>query len=130
MRIHLDTNYLALLKLADSVEARRTAAWIVQRAELGTSTIAWTEFLCGPLNLGEDRDVRGIVGAPVPFEEQDARLAAELFNRSGRRRHSLADCQIAATAIRSQAWLATGDVAGFAPFSAAGLRLLTDRAKN
>ncbi|MGH9518945.1 MAG: PIN domain-containing protein [Terriglobales bacterium] len=123
MIIHLDTNYLVRLKRHDSDEARHVRDWVKGRATFGTSSIAWTEFLCGPLDPGEPESVRTIVGMPLPFAEADAELAAELFNRGGRRRNSLADCQIAALAIRARASLATADRAGFARFAAAGLRL-------
>ena len=57
------------------------------------------------------------------FSEPDAVLAARLFNRTGRRSRSLADCMIAAVAIRCGAKLATINAADFQPFTAHGLLL-------
>ena len=87
------------------------------------SSIAWGEYLCGPLNKEQRANSRQVVGDPLPFAEPDAELAAELFNLAGRRRRSLPDCQIAAVAIRFGAALATVNPADFARFTPAGLVL-------
>jgi predicted nucleic acid-binding protein len=54
-------------------------------------------------------------------------LAAQLFNETGRRRGTLADCMIASVAIREQAVLATKNSADFARFRSAGLRMSEER---
>jgi len=64
-------------------------------------------------------------GEPVPFSSQDAEISARLFNLAGRRRGSLADCMVAATALRNDAALATANAADFAGFETAGLKVLT-----
>ena len=98
--------------------------WITAGERLRCSAIAWAEFLCGPLTAADLVDVAALVGTPEPVTEADAVKAAELFNTAGRRRGSLADCLIAAVALRSGAAVATENRADFAPFAAAGVRVV------
>ena len=88
--------------------------------------IAWTEFLCGPLNSAEAMLAARIIEKRLPFGSDEAGIAATLFNRSGRRRGSLVDCMIAATAICAEAPLATANLTDFRRFKVDGLRLATD----
>ena len=66
-----------------------------------------------------------IVAERVPFNDEDAAAAARLFNLIGRRRGSLTDCMIAATALRLGASLATANLPDFRRFETAGLRVIT-----
>jgi predicted nucleic acid-binding protein len=50
-------------------------------------------------------------------------MAANLFNQTGRRSRSLANCMIASVSIRCGAKLATVNLADFQPFVAHGLIL-------
>ena len=121
--IHLDTNFLVGLSqhaLSGDALLRR---WLNEGRAVGTSSVAWAEFLCGPLAAGAASAVQSVVGNPVPFTVEDAARAAELFNASGRRRGSLSDCMIAAVALRSKASLATRDVDHFAGFAEFGLHI-------
>ena len=61
--------------------------------------------------------------APEPFIASDAHKAAKLFNATGRRSRSLADCQIAAIALRCDARMATANAEDFALFQTQGLTL-------
>ncbi|MBF6567928.1 MAG: type II toxin-antitoxin system VapC family toxin [Candidatus Binataceae bacterium] len=119
--IHLDTSFLIRALSANSAQDKQLREWIAEGVKLGMSAIGWSEFLCGPLDSGQLALAAAIVGEPEPFVLEDSSRAAELFNRAGRRRGSLVDCMIAATAIRTGARLATANRADFKRF--AGLRL-------
>jgi predicted nucleic acid-binding protein len=123
--IHLDTSFLIRGLVPESPEDRRLREWLLARERLGISAIAWSELLCGPL-AGRDLDLAlQAISEPEPFSRVDAELAAALFNRSGRRRGTLFDCMIAATAMRAGGALATSNPEDFQRFVPAGLRLLT-----
>lgn len=121
--IHLDTSFLILALARGSREDQTLRTWLRAGQELGISAIGWAEFLCGPVGSAA-LDLAGrIVGETVPFTAADAALAARLFGATGRRRGSLADCMIAATAIEAGASLATANPRDFERFASAGLDL-------
>lgn len=80
-------------------------------------------LLCGPLKAEDIALAESLFAAHEPFLMADAAKAAELFNGTGRRSRSLADCQIAAVAIRCEARIATNNISDFAPFESLGLIL-------
>lgn len=59
----------------------------------------------------------------MPLGGPEAAHAARLFVLGGRRRRSLVDCMIAATAIQTEATLATTNSKDFQRFAGEGLRL-------
>lgn len=83
---------------------------------IAISTIAWTEFLCGPVGASSLAKATSLLHEISPFTSTDCEAAAALFNRSGRRRGTLADCMIAAIAIRDGAALATTNPKDFERF--------------
>lgn len=85
--------------------------------------MAGSEFVCDPLTPQDELLAQLLLSAPEPFPAVDARKAAELFNATGRRSRSMADCQITAVAIRCGVKLATGNTADFVPFQSHGLAL-------
>ena len=122
--IHLDTNFLIEALMANSEARAKVQTWKHLSEELGISSIAWSEFRCGPLTQNEASLAEFLFPAPEPFLAPDAHKSAELFNATGRRSRSLADCQIAAVALRCDASLATGNVSDFTVFERHGLKLV------
>ena len=124
--IHLDTSFLIRALAHGSREDRRLRAWLKGREPLGMSSISWAEFLCGPVGAEEIALAGRIIADPVAFLSTDAVLTARLFNQTGRRRGSLTDCMIAATAIRIDASLATVNPGDFQRFAPAGLQIVAE----
>lgn len=121
--IHLDTSFLIRALDASSPESGRLLQWLGERRVIKTSTLAWGELLCGPLDEADQQVARRIVTRHVPIGIEEATEAARLSNHAGRRRHSFADCVVAGTAILDGAMLATSDRGDFERFSDAGLEL-------
>jgi len=119
--IHLDTNFLIQSLVPGSIYAVKLESWLVSDEDLGISTIAWSEFLCGPLSSKDAAFAELLFPFQEHFLSADARKAAELFNATGRRSRTLADCQIAAVALRCGARIATGNAVDFIPFQGYGL---------
>jgi len=121
--IHLDTSFLIRALVRGSAQDKRLRGWLGAGEPIGMSSIAWAEFLCGPVEPRHVELVTRIIPQRLPFAEEDAALSAQLFNQSGRRRGSLADCMIAATALRREARLATENPSDFQRFEEIGLPL-------
>ena len=121
--IHLDTNFLIDALVTGSVQEARLVAWLSAGEPLGISSIAWGEFLCGPLSPAAEALARRMFPGAVALERIDAEMAASLFNRTGRRSKSFTDCCIGAIAIRANSPLATGNQADFTPLVPLGLVL-------
>jgi|ERR1017187_1732211 predicted nucleic acid-binding protein len=96
--IHFDTNFLIQTVVAGSAAHEKFRGWTQAQEDCNASSIAWAEFLCGPLDAPAEAIARQIFPNPEPFLPADAVLAARLFNQTGRRSRSLADCMIAAVA--------------------------------
>jgi predicted nucleic acid-binding protein len=121
--IHLDTGFLIYALVRGSREDKMLRRWLRAGEQLGMCTVAWSEFLCRPLEQKHlDLALQLIVERPA-FAEAEAALAAKLFNVSGRRRGSFADCMIAAAAIVAQAPLATSNAKDFRRLEKQGLDL-------
>jgi predicted nucleic acid-binding protein len=121
--IHLDTNFLIRALQAGTPEESKVNAWLSGREIVGTSAIAWAELFCGPLSARDELLARQVFSRVELFSGTDAEMAAQLFNKTGRRSRSLADCMIAAVAIRCGARLATINTSDFQAFVQHGLVL-------
>jgi predicted nucleic acid-binding protein len=121
--IHLDTCFLIRALVPGTDADGRLRTWLRDGHRLCMDSIAWTEFLCGPVQPDERRLAEQIVTERVSYSESEAQRAAELFNATGRRRGTLADCMIAATAVGRDAALATLNRDDFQCFEAFGLKL-------
>lgn len=122
--IHLDTNLLIRAAGGHLFALQMMRRWREAGEAVGTSSVAWFEFACGPVDADRKRMIwRLICDHFTGFGAREAERAATLFNRTGRERAQRWDCMIAATAIESEAHLATLDSADFRPFVSAGLAL-------
>ena len=121
--IHLDTSFLIRALVRGSPEDARLREWIRANEPLGMSAIAWAEFLCGPVDETALSLASAVVARRFQFTEEMATMAARLFNGSGRRRGTMIDCMIAATALAEEAAVATSNPGDFSRFEAFGLAL-------
>lgn len=121
--ILLDTSFLIRALLRRSAEDARLRRWLRDGEPLGIAALAWAEFLCGPVAPDAVAAALELIQEPIPFGAAEATLAARLFNETGRRRGSLLDYMIAATAVESSAALATANRADFERFVSLGLNL-------
>ncbi len=122
--ICLDTNYLIRGLVASSKESERLVSWYQSGELLIAPALVWYEFLCGPVTEIQQSIMMSFIHQILPFHKDEALLAAELFNRTGRQRQLRVDCMIAATAIVSSAPLATANQKDFARFVSFGLVLV------
>ena len=121
--IHLDANFL-IGALQSEQPRKQVLEWSTSSQYINMSSVAWAEFLSGPVTEAETIEVRSLIDDIEHFGERDARVAADLFNQTGRRSRSLPDCMIAALAIRCGATLATVNLRDFRRFEPFGLKLL------
>ena len=98
--------------------------WLRQGLVISMSSVAWAEFLCGPVSAEDRQRARKVVGTLLSTRRDGGGGAAELFNAGGRKRGTLPDCLIAATAVMAGAALATSNNRDFRRFERAGLTLI------
>ena len=122
--ICLDTNYLVCALVSGTQEAKAIESWLRRGEKLFAPSVAWYEFLCGPVTTEEIRLVRSLLaGGIIAFEEAQAATAARLFNAVGRARRPRVDSMIAASALDAGCRLATSNLADFKVFVPFGLVL-------
>jgi predicted nucleic acid-binding protein len=122
--IHFDTNALIYLPRW-AKDGHPVIKRVVAGEPAAVCSVVWYEFLCGPLADDEAALAHAFLqGRILALAEQDARLAAELFNTTGRKRIHRTDTLIAACAIRAKVEFVTANTADFQPLVAHGLRLV------
>ena len=121
--IHLDTSFLVRALIPGTPEEVKLRRWVGEGEALIMSSVGWTEFLCGPLDVGDVELAERLVERRWDFTPDQAVVAACLFNDSGRRRGTIIDCMIGAAALADGAPIATPNVADFSRFAAAGLKM-------
>ena len=121
--IHLDTNFLIQSLVTGTTTSATFHLWLSAGEDIEISSVAWSEFLCGPMSANDLDLARQLFPTVEPFLKTDAENA-ELFNLTGRRPRSLADCQIAAVALRCNALIATSDRNDFKLFEEHGVNLI------
>jgi predicted nucleic acid-binding protein len=122
--IHLDTNFLVAALPTGSAQEEQVRNWLGAGIPMAISTVAWAEFKCGPVSVRDEQIAKQMFANIEALTIADAECAAELFNQTGRRSRSLADCLIAAVALRCGAKLATVNISDFKCFVPHGLVLI------
>jgi predicted nucleic acid-binding protein len=123
--IMLDTNFLIVGLVFGSAQDSRLRQWLNAGEVVRINVIVWAEFLCGPATKNQIQLALQRVPNPELLLQEDAVRGAELFNATGRRRGSLADCLIAATRLRLGSAIATENLLDFRPFEPMGLRIVS-----
>jgi len=116
MRYHLDTDFLLLALSSASQERTRLLELAESEADIQISAIAWYEFSRGPRTPEQLAVARSLFfeDGVVPFSEEIATIAAEVFRNLGSPRRRAADIAIGVTASCAQATLLTRNARNFA----------------
>jgi predicted nucleic acid-binding protein len=123
--IVLDTNFLIMGLVPGSAQDSRLRQWLQSGDNITVNVIVWAEFMCGPVTAEQIRLALHLFPRPEVLLPEDAARGAQLYNGTGRRRGSLADCLIAATCLRMNASIATDNVADFRLFEPMGLQVIS-----
>ena len=121
--IHLDASFPVRALIPGTLEDAKLRGWVQRGEALIMSSVAWAEFLCGPLDVGDVELAERLIERRRDFTAHHAVVTARLFNASGRRRGTIIDCMIAAAALADDAPVATTNAADFERFASAGLAI-------
>jgi len=116
MRLHLDTDFLIYALARSGDERKRLLELSESDAEIQMSAVAWYEYSRGPRTPEQLAVARSFLTGSgiIPFSEELAALAAEVFRRLGSPRRRAADVAIAVTATAMGATLLTRNQEDFA----------------
>jgi predicted nucleic acid-binding protein len=73
---HLDTGFLIRALVRNSPEDIQLRNWLRSNTQVGMSSIAWAEFLRGPVEKNDIALAGRIVPDRQPFTDEDAAAAA------------------------------------------------------
>ncbi len=123
MAVHLDTDFLVHALSHAGPERRRLLRVAGSEPELQMSAVAWYELASGPRTPEQLAVARSLFpeDGVVPFSEELATIAADVFRQLGSPRRRAADIAIGVTAASLGAALLTRNATDFAGI--AGLEL-------
>ena len=127
MRFHLDTDFLIYALSKAGPERDYLLKLAYSDAEIQISSIAWYEFVRGPRTPEQISVARSFFfeDGIVPFSEELAAIAGEVFRQLGSPRRKSADIPIGITAAAMDAVLLTrntNDFAGIPDLKVEGVR--------
>jgi len=116
MKVHLDTDFLIYALAESGRERERLMSLAASDAEVQMSAVAWYEFCRGPRTPEQLAVARSLFfdDGIVPFSEELASAAAEVFRNLGSPRRRTADIAIGVTAAELDAVLMTRNARDFA----------------
>ncbi|MEM7587462.1 MAG: type II toxin-antitoxin system VapC family toxin [Acidobacteriota bacterium] len=116
MKVHCDTDFLVFALSKAGPERRRLIELAESDSEIQMSSIAWYEFSRGPRSTEQLAVARSFLAddGVIPFSEELAAEAAEVFRRLGSPRKRAADIAIGVTAAAMEARLLTRNSRDFA----------------
>jgi predicted nucleic acid-binding protein len=116
MRVHLDTDFLVIALSSRGPERARLLELAESGTEIQMSAVAWYEFSRGPRTPEQLAVGRAFLldEGVVPFSEELAASAAEVFRLLGSPRRRAADVAIGVTAAALEAVLLTSNTNDFA----------------
>ena len=116
MTVHLDTDFLVYALAVAGPERRRLLEVADSGRVIELSAVAWYEFTRGPRTPEQLTTARAFFAEDgiVPFSEQIASAAAEVFRQLGSPRRRAADIAIGVTAALRSATLLSRNARDFA----------------
>jgi predicted nucleic acid-binding protein len=109
VRVHIDTDFLVYALSKAGPERERLVKFAESETELQMSAVAWYEFSRGPRTPEQIAVARSFLldDGIIPFSEELAGIAANVFRNLGSPRRRSADIAIGVTAASLDALLLT-----------------------